>query len=79
MNNLSTAFQIGYVQWENAHFNPFFINESAESINTAKIIAENLSISDKTVSTYRSRILKKMNMKSTAALIHYAIENNISD
>ena len=45
----------------------------------AKIIAENLSISDKTVSTYRIRILKKMNMKSTAALIHYAIENNISD
>ena len=47
--------------------------------NSAKNIAANLSISDKTVSTYRSRILKKMNMKSTADLIHYAIENNISD
>ena len=47
--------------------------------NSAKIIAANLSISDKTVSTYRSRILKKMNMKSTADLIHYSIENNISD
>ncbi len=47
--------------------------------DSAKIIAENLSISDKTVSTYRSRILKKMNMKNTAALIYYAIENNISN
>ena len=47
--------------------------------DSAKIIAGNLSISDKTVSTYRSRILKKMDMHSTAALIHYAIENNISD
>jgi DNA-binding NarL/FixJ family response regulator len=47
--------------------------------DSAKIIAENLSISDKTVSTYRSRILKKMNMKNTADIIHYAIENNISD
>ena len=46
---------------------------------SAKIIAANLSISDKTVSTYRSRIMKKMNMKSTADLIHYSIENNISD
>ena len=47
--------------------------------NLAKKIAQNLSISDKTVSTHRSRILKKMGMNSTAALIHYAIENNISD
>ena len=43
------------------------------------IIAKNLSISDKTVSTYKSRIFKKMNMKNTANLIYYAIENNIID
>ena len=42
-------------------------------------IAKNLNISDKTVSTYRSRILKKMDMRNIADLIHYAIENNISD
>ena len=47
--------------------------------NAAMKIAKNLSISDKTVSTYRSRILKKMDMNSTADLVHYAIENNISD
>ena len=47
--------------------------------DSAKIISKNLSISDKTVSTYRGRILKKMNMKNTANLIYYAIENNIID
>lgn len=46
---------------------------------TAKKIASSLGISDKTVSTYRGRILKKMNMANTADLIHYAIENDISD
>ena len=46
---------------------------------TLKKIASNLNISDKTVSTYRSRIMKKMNMSSTSDIIHYAIENQISD
>ena len=44
-----------------------------------KQIASRLSISDKTVSTYRSRILKKMNMKSTSDIIHYSIENQLTD
>ena len=47
--------------------------------DSSKIIADNLGISDKTVSTYRSRVMKKMDMQSTSDLIHYAIENNISD
>jgi two-component system, NarL family, invasion response regulator UvrY len=42
-------------------------------------IAELLSRSKKTVSTYRARILEKMKMKTTAELIHYAIRNNIVD
>lgn len=40
-------------------------------------IAENLSLSVTTVSTYRARILSKMNMKSNANLTLYAIENNL--
>ncbi len=47
--------------------------------HTAKTIAKDLSISDKTVSTYRRRILKKMNINSTSGLVRYAIEHNISD
>jgi len=38
-------------------------------------IAEILSLSDKTISTYRSRLLEKMRMKTNAELIHYAIKN----
>ncbi|MBC2713790.1 MAG: response regulator transcription factor [Desulfobacteraceae bacterium] len=42
---------------------------------TIKNIAENLFLSEKTISTYRSRILQKMNMKNNAGIIHYAIKN----
>jgi two-component system invasion response regulator UvrY len=42
-------------------------------------IARELSLSVKTVSTYRSRILEKMGMASTAELIRYAVQNGIGD
>jgi len=44
---------------------------------TTTQIAEELCLSVKTISTYRSRILEKMNMKTNAGLIHYAIKHNI--
>jgi two-component system invasion response regulator UvrY len=40
-------------------------------------IAEELSLSINTVSTYRARILEKMRLKNTAELIHYAISNHL--
>lgn len=40
-----------------------------------KNIAEMLFISDKTVSTYRFRVLRKMKMKTNAELIRYAIKH----
>jgi two-component system invasion response regulator UvrY len=40
-------------------------------------IADELAISVKTVSTYRTRILKKMRAKSNAELTRYVIENKI--
>jgi DNA-binding NarL/FixJ family response regulator len=46
---------------------------------TLKEIAEKLSLSIKTISTYRSRILEKMNMKSNAELTHHAIKNRLVD
>jgi two-component system, NarL family, invasion response regulator UvrY len=42
-----------------------------------KAIAEELHLSINTVSTYRSRILEKMDMESNADLIHYAIKNEL--
>jgi two-component system invasion response regulator UvrY len=43
----------------------------------AKEISEELHLSAKTISTYRSRILQKMNMKSNTELINYAIKNSL--
>lgn len=44
---------------------------------TVSQIADELCLSIKTISTYRTRILEKMNMKTTAELIHYAIKHNL--
>lgn len=44
---------------------------------TIKNIAEELFLSPKTVSTYRSRILEKMKMKSNEELTHYARNNHL--
>lgn len=41
-------------------------------------IAELLGLSDKTISTYRARVLRKMGMKSNAELTHYAAHNQIT-
>lgn len=40
-------------------------------------IAEELSLSVPTVSTYRARILEKMRMRTTNELVHYAIQNRL--
>lgn len=40
-------------------------------------VAESLSLSVTTVSTYRARVMVKMNMKTNANLTLYAIENNL--
>jgi DNA-binding NarL/FixJ family response regulator len=40
-------------------------------------IAVLLSLSDRTISTYRARILDKMGMKTNAELTHYAFQNNL--
>lgn len=46
---------------------------------TISEIADRLSLSVKTISTYRARILEKMNLKSNAALIRYAIEHKLAE
>jgi DNA-binding NarL/FixJ family response regulator len=44
---------------------------------TVGIIAKDLSLSVKTVSTYRARLLEKMGMANNAQLLHYAFQNNL--
>jgi two-component system, NarL family, invasion response regulator UvrY len=45
----------------------------------ASQIAKELSLSVKTVSTYRTRLLDKLKLETTSQLIHYAIENNLCE
>src|ERR1700752_5006083 len=46
---------------------------------TVREMAEDLSLSVKTVSTYRSRILEKTGMRTNADLIRYALEAQLVD
>jgi len=46
---------------------------------TVKQIADDLFLSMKTISTYRSRILEKMKMKTNAELMHYALKHHMLD
>ena len=44
---------------------------------TVTEIAEELSLSPKTISTYRSRVLLKLRVKNSAAIVQYAIQNGL--
>ncbi len=55
----------------------FQVFEMIASGKTVGKIAEELSLSVKTISTYRARILEKMNMKSNAELTFYAVSNKL--
>jgi two-component system, NarL family, response regulator DegU len=46
---------------------------------TNKEIAHQLSISELTVNTHRKNAMRKLDIKNTAALVKFAIENNLSD
>ena len=46
---------------------------------TVSQIAEELHLSVTTISTYRARILEKMNMSTTAELMRYAFRNHLVD
>ncbi len=46
---------------------------------TVSQVALRLSLSVKTVSTYRARVLEKMNMKTTAEIMHYSIQHGLAD
>jgi two-component system invasion response regulator UvrY len=46
---------------------------------TVSDIARALTLSVKTISTYRTRVLDKLGMRTNAELMRYAIENNLLD
>jgi DNA-binding NarL/FixJ family response regulator len=55
----------------------FQVMQLMASGKTLMEIAEVLSLSAKTVSTYRTRLLEKLNLKTNAELMRYAIENRL--
>lgn len=52
----------------------FLMIASGKSVSD---IARDLSLSVKTISVYRSNILKKMNLKNNAEIMHYAFKRNL--
>lgn len=46
---------------------------------TSKEVAKEMGLSVHTVTTYRSRILDKLNLKSTADLVRYAMDHHLID
>jgi two-component system invasion response regulator UvrY len=55
----------------------FLVLRLIASGKTPTAIARELALSVKTISTYRMRILEKMNMANNAELTHYAIQNQL--
>jgi len=55
----------------------FLILRLIASGKSVSIIARELSLSVKTISTYRARLLEKMDLSNNAELVHYAFQNNL--
>jgi two-component system, NarL family, invasion response regulator UvrY len=55
----------------------FLVLRQIASGKTVSAIAKELSLSVKTISTYRTRILEKTGMVNSAELTHYAIQNHL--
>jgi len=55
----------------------FLILSMIASGKPVSVIARELSLSVKTISTYRGRLLEKMGMTNNAQLVHYAFQNHL--
>lgn len=55
----------------------FQVMSMLASGKSLKEIAEELSLSEKTITTYRARILEKLNLRNNVEITHYVIENKL--
>jgi DNA-binding CsgD family transcriptional regulator len=55
----------------------FLILRQIAAGKSVSIIARELSLSVKTVSTYRCRLLEKMGLTNNSELVHYAFQNHL--
>lgn len=63
-----------HARLSNREFEVFLLLAAGKGIND---IADQLAISNKTVSTHKVRLMEKMNFASTADLVRYAVENGL--
>ena len=56
----------------------FLVMRMIASGKTVSQIGKELSLSVKTISTYRARVLSKMDMKNNAQLTHYAVQKGLA-
>jgi two-component system invasion response regulator UvrY len=56
----------------------FLVLRMIASGKTVGQIGRELSLSVKTISTYRARLLEKMDMKNNSELTHYAVQHNLA-
>lgn len=75
--HINTDFQVA--PHERLSNREFLVLRLIASGKTVSEVADELTLSVKTISTYRSRILEKMVMRSNAELTHYAIQNKLVD
>lgn len=64
----------GHAQLSNREYEVLCLMGEGKAIGA---IAPELGLSAKTVSTYRSRLQRKLNLRSSAEIIRYAIEHNL--
>jgi two-component system, NarL family, invasion response regulator UvrY len=62
---------------ENLSDREFLVLRMIASGKPVSAIARDLSLSVKTVSTYRGRLLEKMSMTNNSELVHYAFQNQL--
>ncbi|MBY0475006.1 MAG: response regulator transcription factor [Nitrosomonas sp.] len=73
-NPIVDSEKLTHTTFSDREFHVFKLIVSGEPLTS---IGKRLSLSVKTVSTYRSRILEKMCMKNNAQLIRYAIQHKL--
>lgn len=73
-NPIPDAEKLAHTTFSDREFYVFRLIVGGESLTS---IANKLSLSVKTVSTYRTRILEKMKMKNNAQLVRYAIQHQL--
>jgi two-component system invasion response regulator UvrY len=75
-NMIGTSAELMHQTLSNREYQTLCLIESGKTLTE---IAETMTLSPKTVSVYRSRMLEKMGFKNNAEAIHYAVSDHLVD